>query len=75
MKIDGLEAVTVRDIAIKTLLGVKGVTSVTIDQRKGQVTIYTRSDVDIHAELVEATKQVQSVAARDAVRVIALPVV
>jgi hypothetical protein len=35
VKVDGLHSVDKRDALIKALLGVKGVTSVTIDQRKG----------------------------------------
>ncbi len=40
MKVDGLHSVDKRDALIKALLGVKGVTSVTIDQRKGVAIMY-----------------------------------
>jgi copper chaperone CopZ len=40
VKVDGLHSVDKRDALIKALLGVKGVTSVTIDQRKGVAIMY-----------------------------------
>lgn len=40
VKVDGLHSVDKRDALIKALLGVKGVTSVTVDQRKGVAIMY-----------------------------------
>jgi hypothetical protein len=41
VKVEGLHSVERRDAVIKGLLGVKGTTSVTVDQRRGAVIVYT----------------------------------
>jgi hypothetical protein len=65
VKVDGLDSVERRDALIKSLLGVKGVTSVTVDQRKGAVIAYTYKSVEeIRTDMLEAIKVAETTTSR-----------
>ena len=68
VKVEGLHSVDRRDALIKGMLGVKGITSVTVDQRKGAVIAYTYKNVDdIKAEIADAIRAVDVVTLRASV--------
>ena len=59
IKVTGLESADARNAVIKSLLGVKGVTSVTIDQRRAQAVVYTSKSDEIKPTLLEAIRSVE----------------
>ena len=61
IKVDGLHTVDRRDALIKSLIAVKGVTSVTVDLRKGAVIAYTYKNVDdLKTDMLEAIRVVDA---------------
>lgn len=60
LKVAGLDTTEGRNSIIKCLLGVKGVTSVTIDQRKGHAVVYTHKGDDIRPSLNDAIRSAEA---------------
>ena len=59
IKVSGLDTADARNSVIKCLLSVKGVTSVTIDQRRAQAVVYTHRTEEIRPSLLEAIRTVE----------------
>lgn len=60
IKVDGLDTAAGRDGVIKALLKVVGVTSVTVDTKRGQAIVLTHKQEELRPQLMEALQKAQA---------------